>query len=223
MKSTIRASLFAFAILPLAAACGGDDDGGDGDGISFVDSGTGADSGTGEQPDGAVEVTCPVDENPAAVDALMEALAGQETQDPADQAEGAPENPQTYYIFGGIGNMDLVELDLWEGYGVFAEGDKRVVPGTYTIEGAEAAVLSCGVCFFLLGDFNPNEGTIEMDYIATAGTVTIDSVEGNLTGTAENVTFSQIDPNSEDGSALPGGCTATFPSISFTAPIEPEQ
>src|SRR5690606_20868818 len=210
------ASFLSLALLPLEVGCGGDD------GDDGMLAGAAVDAGVVSAGDGGPQLTCPVAESPAAVAALTDAVAGQQTQRPEHQAEGAPDDPQTYFVFGGVGDMDLVELDLWDGYGVFTTTeDRRVLPGTYTIEGDEAVVATCGICFFLLGDVDQGAGTTQGIYIATAGTLVLESIDGDVTGSAESITVTQVDPVT--GEHLSGGCTATFPSIAFSAPIPPQE
>src|SRR5690606_15946028 len=186
--------------IPIAAACGGEEAaGGPGGGLPPFD--------------------CPAATALGDVAELAGARAGQETQPPGAQAPDPPLDPQTYYISGHIDGGELVELDLWEGYGAFAEGDKRVAPGTYRIDGDDRRALLCGICFYLLGDFDPLTGVADQVYLAIAGEVTIDSVSGELTGSAFDLAFAAIDLDHPEGAPLEGGCTATMTSIQFTAPL----
>jgi hypothetical protein len=201
------ASALSTAALVLAASCQDDSD----------DPPIGA---AGSDDAGvAAGVNCPVAPRVGPIPELMNASAGRETQHPGEQAPEPPVDPQTYFIFGDIGNMELIELDLWDGYGAFSEGDKRVVAGTYRIEGDESLALLCGVCFYMLGDFDEAAGTADTVYIATGGEVTIDSVSDTLTGSARHLTFTALDYDHEFGGPLVDGCTTTVDSIRFTAPL----
>ena len=216
MTSIRCVSLASSALLLLAAACGGDDDGDGSSDVTFVDSGPGG----GDPDSGPAPFVCPVDEAVPAVTALDPVEAGQVDMPEMLYPPDPPENPQVVYIFGGIGSSDFVGLDLWDGYGVFAETEgKRVTTGEFAIEGAEADPNQCGVCFWLYGNMD-DQGETEADYIATSGTVNVTSIEGEFTATATNVTFSQLDP--ETGAVLADGCSVTIPSIDMTATIAAE-
>ena len=198
----------------LATACGGDDDGDGGDntdGISFVDSGAGT-------PDGPVAVTCPIEDDLGTIASLSSPnglVADMQEMPP----EGGPENAQVYFAFGSVGNEDFFELGLWEGYGPFA--GTTAAAGTYNIEGDETAYLLCGVCAVLYGNVDA-EGNAEKVYIATGGSITVDSVDATgMAGNGTGLTFAEIDLESETGTALPGGCTVSVPSITFDVAAPP--
>jgi hypothetical protein len=87
---------------------------------------------------------------------------------------------------------DLVQLELWDNYGVFDGGTAHT--GTFTLSGAETDYDTCGVCVLLLANV-ANDTPAKM-LLATSGTVTITSVgttAGQMTqATINNATFGEI-------------------------------
>src|SRR5437867_2602399 len=83
---------------------------------------------------------------------------------------------------------DSFVLQLWDGYGAFSGGSYHA--GTYTIAGAEADAVTCGVCAYLYGDVDA-AGKPTQEYFAQGGTVTVTSVSGTMSGSVSNLTFVQ--------------------------------
>lgn len=215
----LRSALLATSCLAacLVAACGGDDDGDDSTDTPVVDGGD-------PFPD-ATEVVCT---DYAALDlGALEPIPAAEAVDQAnpDPPEGNPD-ARVLRLRGDAANgtkPDLVEIELWDGLGEFTGG--MMAPGTYEITGAETKVLSCGICLYIYSDATVVDGEVvdsAKDYIATGGSITVDSVTGNFTGSLDGVTFTEIDWTSEDGSALDGGCTTAIPSATFDVAITVE-
>ena len=208
-------------LLSLLAAqglgCGGDDDGSSND--------------TGGEPDAAwdfPDAAVPLCTDFAAVDlGALEPIPGAEAVQKAnpDPPEGNPD-AKTLQLLGTAANgtkPDLIAIELWDGYGAFMDGDATT--GEFTIEGMDTAVATCGVCIYIYADATLADGAIvdsEKDYIATGGTLTVDSISGNFTGSASNLTFTEIDQTDENGAALPGGCTTAVPSATFDVTITVE-
>ncbi len=80
--------------------------------------------------------------------------------------------------------------------------------------------ISCGVCVKLLGDVGA-DGMPTQIYIATAGSVTISSITGQLVGSATGLVLSEIDEASANGAALIDGCTSAISDVSFDVEISP--
>jgi hypothetical protein len=113
--------------------------------------------------------------------------------------------------FDGAAAPDRLSLELWDTFGVFTAD---VVPGTYTIAGAETSLETCGVCAAVLADFTPPASQF---YLAKAGTITIDTVEPTLAGSISGLQLEQID--GATGAVIPDGCTATLPTATFSATV----
>jgi hypothetical protein len=199
----------------LAAACGpdsGDDDGDDGgagdDGGDDDGGGTLPDGGPGA-PDGGgtvdadIEVDCP-DGDLGALGAMASAMGIQEPFDVKD-----PDGAQVRILSGVFAPTETLGMILIDGRGPFT--GTAAVPGTYKLGEAETSLTTCGACIQL--------GLITdqalFGFLATAGTLTLDAVDANVTGSASDLTFQQADPAT--GALIEGGCTATAESFSFDA------
>lgn len=193
------------------AACSS---GGDDDEVSFADA--------AETPADAAAAVCTdfAATDLGALDPLPNAQAFQAVQQDPPAGNADAKVVQLLGAAAGGENPDILVLELWDGYGAFEGGD--VVTGEWTIEGPETAVLTCGVCVYLWSDVTITDGMIvasEKDYIATAGTVTAESVMTNFTGTASGLSFTEIDTTSEMGTPLAGGCQTAASSVTFDAAI----
>jgi hypothetical protein len=138
-----------------------------------------------------------------------------------DVALGFVEDPTRYLTFdailGGNPTPDVLEIELYEGVGVFATGFR---PGTYARTGAELNNTTCGMCVRLLARLDPQTSSI--DPMAAGGTVTLTSVSGSFTGSSTDLTFEHVTIDPDHGyrsTPVNDGCTATAASGSFTAPI----
>jgi hypothetical protein len=217
----LRSRLLATASLAAACllvACGGDDDGDDSTDTPEFD------AGVDNFPDAAVAACTDF----AALDlGALEPIPGAAAVQQAnpDPPEGNPD-AKVLRLRGAAANgekPDLVEIELWDGLGAFEGG--AAATGTYTIEGDETQVVTCGVCLYIYSDATEVDGEVvdsEKDYIATGGSITVDSVTGNFTGSLTDVTFTEIDWTSELGAPLEGGCTTSIPSATFDVAITVE-
>lgn len=209
--------LFSTALLAGAGCCG-DDDG------SSTD-------GTGSQPDAAwdfPDAAQPVCSDFTAADlGALDPIPGATATDKANPDPPAGNaDARSLQLLGTAANgtkPDLIAIELWDGYGAFMDGD--AMTGNFAIEGDETAVATCGVCIYVYADATLADGAIvdsEKDYIATGGSITIDSIDGNFTGSATGLTFTEIDQTDENGAALPGGCTTAVSSATFDVAITVE-
>jgi len=115
--------------------------------------------------------------------------------------------PDEMFATGDLNtDVDGVAIDLWDGYGVFANG---LAPGTYTLAGDELDPATCGLCVNLYTDYDGN--AVTDFYFATGGTVTITSVDP-LAATLSDVTFQHVDSN---GAPVGDGCTSHITSATF--------
>jgi hypothetical protein len=80
---------------------------------------------------------------------------------------------------------DVLQVELWDGYGVFAGGAAQT--GTFTISGDETDYDTCGVCVLMLANVANN--TPAKLLAATSGTVTVTSI-GSAAGQTTQVTVS---------------------------------
>jgi hypothetical protein len=213
-----RVSIASIASIALTcfAACGGGDDDDDDDDVSLVDSGNNAD--------------CPAAASLGSFEPSAGAQALHFTQPPPN---GQPEDPSLRFlsvvadVSGGEDPPDLLVVQLWDGFGAFEGG--QIAEGDYTIAGAEATVNGCGICLFMFGDAQLVGGELVFakQYIATAGSVSIvdigdranNDITGNYTGSISGLTMTEVDENSQDGSALNGGCQSSLDEIAWDAPI----
>ena len=111
---------------------------------------------------------------------------------------------------------DHISLELWEGYGPFAGGLRT---GTFSITGDETDYAVCGMCAIIATDY---DGTNYRDtYMAQSGSITINSVDGSISGTMSNVTFRHVLLDADTGaqSEAGTGCVTRITSASFTAPL----
>ena len=106
---------------------------------------------------------------------------------------------------------DSFFLKLTAGRGVFAAG---VVPGTYTISGADAGYLTCGLCVHIIADIVTGQGPSKF-YFADSGSVTLTST-APIAGSAMDLHFTAVDINS--GMKIADGCDAKIASVSFANP-----
>jgi hypothetical protein len=106
---------------------------------------------------------------------------------------------------------DAFFLKLVAGKGVFASS---VAPGTYTIAGADAGYLTCGLCVHIIADIVSGSGPSKF-YFADAGMVTL-TATAPIAGSATGIHLAEVDINS--GAKIAGGCEASIASINFAAP-----
>lgn len=100
-------------------------------------------------------------------------------------------------------------LDLYGGIGSLPDGP---APGVYTIAGDDTNWSLCAICVW--ATFGVSE---EKWVMAQSGTLTIEQLGAQLTGSLENVELVEID---EQDQPIPGGCTATVSAADFDALVE---
>lgn len=190
-------ALFLSAALVACAGEGGTNDPDDGDDKADDGSDEGGDD-EWEEPERPAE--CPS----GAMGAVASLADAEAFNDPLEDSETGP---RVRYLWGTINETTEFELDLYDGYGAFASG--AAAPGTYTIEGADADPFDCGLCVYL--------SIVTDDWYyslqATGGSVTIETVDGGLKGTASGLTFKEHDDLGEG--YMEGGCSATIDSLPF--------
>ena len=211
MRTRLRLLVSPFLGLLVAAACsgggGGSDAGSDAQSdVAVADSAkdTGADAGA----------VCTA--NPTYSGALTQQAA---TYSPTPADAGADAGPQDSYQYQGAYNTDpdLLDIELYDGYGVFTGG---IQPGTYALTGAELNYGTCGLCVLVIGNASQSGGD---PYMATGGSITITSVSptGTFAGSGTNLTFTHVsvDPNTQQSTPLNDGCNSAIASVSFSATV----
>ena len=162
------------------------------------------DPGADPDPDPGEADACPPSDL-GTVDTLKGATAFIDRMDPDD-----PESPAVRLLSGLAGPDDAVELGLWDGYGAFLASP--AAPGDYPIGGDDADPDTCGICL----ELRRTAGEVEHRLFATGGGLSLESVDGDLTGSATTLRFEEVDG---EGELVPGGCTATITRLVFDTPL----
>jgi hypothetical protein len=139
------------------------------------------------------------------------------------------------FVFAGLGDGDLFKVTFVPGFEPYLGTDGQpdptdgsgtqddlVVPGPVDIAGTQLAYATAGVAVEIFG--NVSGETAEQSYYATGGSVQLDSVDGQLTFSVENVTFEHvhIDPDTLEQTTDPSGCTTSIGAGTVTATIQPQ-
>jgi hypothetical protein len=111
---------------------------------------------------------------------------------------------------------DEVEVTMWDGLGTFKDGIKE---GTYDIKGDDLDYKYCTLCVVLYDQVNLFGGNRGW-YMATGGSLTLTSVDGNLTGSLANLTFQHVYEDN-GGHSVPwaDGCTTSVTGLGFDTEI----
>jgi hypothetical protein len=132
---------------------------------------------------------------------------------------GDPSSPTVYGLTAILDQgppTDLFEIQLWSGFGAFADA---VGPGVIPIQGAETSLNDCGFCALLFGDMAAN-GTTNTVLVAQSGDFTIDALSleagGAFTGSASEVQYNRVDSSG----TIPGGCGARITNIAFDVTLD---
>jgi len=171
-----------------------------------------ASPGGGGPDAGGSQGNCAVDDDYGNLGPLPGAQAAQANQ---PGSMGTLEFYTVTSVLDGAALPDALQIELWDNYGAFAGGP--VTTGTFTIAGAETAYDTCGVCVVLYGDADPATGAVREFYLAESGTVQIESIAGNLTGSISGVSFRKLDPMT--GTPIDDGCASAVGGASFDSMI----
>lgn len=113
---------------------------------------------------------------------------------------------------------DVMLIQLYKGFGAFAEGYPTTFPATYSLTGDEAQFALCGACVLVLADTDAQGMAVGNPYLATGGTLTIESITPTLTGTVSGLTLTRVIVDEQDNSTADGsGCSTTLDSMPFSA------
>lgn len=203
----------------VAVGCGGVTSGDD-------ESSGGVDAGADEESDASVADAAPL----CAVAASFEAVSG----DDSNAIAGGVVDTGLY-AFVPLGDGDLFKVAFAPGLEPFlgADGqpdptdgsgtqDDLVFPGAFAITGSQLAYATAGVAVEIFG--NVTDETFEQGYYATAGSVRLDSVDGQLIFGLEEISFQHvhIDPETLEQTEDPSGCTTSIASGEVAVTIQAE-
>lgn len=220
MNRAITIGMAALLAAPIAIGCGSVTDG------DAADSGVGgaADAGPGDGSDASQADAAPL----CAVAPRYEAVTG---DDENAFAGGAVDTG--LFAFVALGGADRFKITFAPGFEPFlgADGmpdpgdgsgtqDDLVVAATIAITGSQLAYATAGAALEVFG--NVGEETFEQGYYATGGTVQLDSADGQLVFSLDQITFEHvhIDPDTLEQTADPSGCTTTIVSGSAAVTIQ---
>jgi hypothetical protein len=205
----------ALLAVPWAISCGG------------VNSADEADAGSGDD----IDASSAADAAPlCAVAERYELLTADDTS-----ASAGGTAADGLFVFAGLGDGDLFKVTFVPGFAPYlgADGmpdptdgsgtqDDFVEPGPVDIIANQLAYATAGVAIEIFG--NVSGDTAEQSYYATGGSVQLDSVDGQLTFSVENVTFEHvhIDPDTLEQTTDPSGCTTSIDAGTVIATIQPE-
>jgi hypothetical protein len=125
--------------------------------------------------------------------------------------QNGPATTITVVLDPGPPGKDDFFIKLVPGKGVFAAG---VAAGTYTIAGVDANFINCGLCTNLIADIVASSGPSKF-YFTDSCSMTLTSVTPPIQGSAQNLHFVEVDLS---GNVVPGGCTASIASVTFSTP-----
>lgn len=189
-------AISALPIIPIALACGGDDN-----------------NKTIKIPDAPVMVDAPVVCTAAATYPSPGAAVPGRSTDYAKGLFGSNSPHELTYVAALDNNSaarDVLFVDLYAGYGVFASGD--ITNGTFQIGGDDAKYSTCGLCVLIAADVTSTAVTDW--YMATSGTVTLTKTSisqlgsdgsAHFAGSLTNVNLVHVAKDSRGG---PGDMTA---------------
>ena len=201
MRSTPCKIVMLLGAISMAAACG-----------KVTDVATDG----GDQLDGSSGDGGGVDANTITVDAPPVACLADSTYGTVGALINPSATNQQDMVIMGRGDLnadvDAIQIELYKGFTVFPD---TITVGSFAIEGDELNYRTCGVCLRILTA--EAQDPVNSTYMATAGTVDITSVAGNLTLTATNVSFEHVvlDTATFDTTPHPDGCVSEITNLTF--------
>ena len=112
------------------------------------------------------------------------------------------------------GTHTRIQLELWDGQGVFIDGFAHA--GTYPIQGTESLYATCGVCLRAIGEFFQPDAEF---YAAGNGTVTIDRLGDPGTPFAAHADLAIYYETNSFGDRLMDGCRAHLASVRLSGTL----
>jgi len=195
-------AISALPIIPIALACGGDDT-----------------NNTIKIPDAPVMVDAPV-VCTATASYSAAGLPGRSTDYAANLfGSGSPHELTYVAALDNMSPRDVLFVDLYAGYGVFANGDIKT--GTYTIGGDDSKYSTCGLCVLIAADVTSTAVTDW--YMATAGSVTLTKVSisqlgsdgsAHFEGSLSNINLVHVmkASNGNPGDTTADNCVSSIPT-----------
>ncbi len=218
MRQTIRFALLLATSLPLAACSGSEDLDPAETGTDASDE-TGGDEGMPPGDDMPAPRVCLVGEDLGDLGAIEDAVATVEAQEPDD-----PESPLALRLGIELDEgplVDILSIDLYDAAGAFEEG---LAPGTYSLGGLEADFAECGACVYITGDTDLEADTVEQQFQANGGSITIEAADttpgGTFRGSLANVTMREVLIDLRGQTEVPDGCTISIDALTFEATVE---
>ena len=109
------------------------------------------------------------------------------------------------------GTGDIVQIELWDGRGIFAGG--TVHTGTFQLTGPELAYTTCGVCVRAIGGKATAD---EKSYFATGGTVTVTAIGAAGTSFAATITSATLGEVTAQNAVVPSGCSSAASQLAIS-------
>lgn len=116
---------------------------------------------------------------------------------------------------------DYVQVELWDGYGPFAQGVAQ--PGTYTIAGNNADYRTCGVCVVIFADVDVMTDNATRLLVASSGSVVVRAA-GSAAGQMLDVdvtavSFVEADLETSAPVANPPDCASPIAHVALASTI----
>lgn len=213
--------MFVSALSVAALACAGSADSNPPDTGGTADAGTGTpppplnDAGTGTPPPPGADAAPFACDLPASYGDL-----GAVTGAVAEVGQSMDGGTVVFAILEAPGTPGVtVEIQLWDGYGVFATTPLASVttPLTVPLTGEETDLNLCGACVAL---GYGTDAAFEL-FGATAGTLTLTTINltpgGTLAGSISGVDFAHVDLGTLE--PLADGCATRVDALQFTATV----
>jgi hypothetical protein len=123
---------------------------------------------------------------------------------------------QIYTVEGPVDSASgsVLHIELWDQRGAFS--GTAVAPGSWTIGGDDASPATCGVCAYLYADVG-TDGTPGQTYFATAGSVTLDALRPDTSGSVSGLDFIELDASS---APVTDGCQSSLASADYSAALQ---
>ena len=200
----------AVPLVPIALACGGDDGGG---GIKVPDAKVFMDAPP--PPPDAPDICT------ATTDYGAVTFAGSNSQSARSMGSGSQQLIQYVGRLNADPMPDILDIELYAGYGAFMGGTNTITPKMIQLTGPETNYKDCGACVIILTDLHmQGSGVAETDiYFAKSGTLNLTSVMTNFQGTLTNVTFRKVNIGSDGTTTDVGNCQSAIGSATMNAPI----